>query len=99
MATITRARDIARPNLEIRSTRDRVLLREFLEQDRVFAAYALCDLDEREFAKTRWAVALDRGRPVALALEYGGLAPQPLFVMGDEDGAAQILRGLIKPRV
>lgn len=99
MATVARTHDLGRSDLEVRPTRDRVLLREFLEQDRLFAAYALCDLDEREFAKTRWGVAFDHGRPIALALEYGGLAPQPLFVMGDGQGIAQILRSVIRPRL
>jgi ribosomal protein S18 acetylase RimI-like enzyme len=99
MAAVTRVRDIVRPGLEVRATRDRMLLREFLEQDRLFAAYALCDLDEREFPRTRWGVALDHGRPVALALEYGGLAPQPLFVMGEPDGITAILRSVIRPRL
>lgn len=99
MATVMRTRELGRSGLEVRSTRDRVLLREFLEADRLYAAYALCDLDEREFSKTRWGVAFDRGRPIALALEYGGLAPQPLFVMGDPEGIAQILRTVIRPRL
>jgi len=51
MAAVTRTRTIRESGLEVRSTRDRVLLREFLERDRLFAAYALCDLDEREFAR------------------------------------------------
>ena len=33
------------------------LLRTFLEQDRLRAAYAICDLDEKEFHKTKWGVA------------------------------------------
>lgn len=37
------------------STTDRALLRSFLEQDRLLAAYAICDLEDREFARTRWA--------------------------------------------
>ena len=32
-------------------------------------------------------------------LEYGGLTPQPLFVMGDSAGIAQILRDVIRPRL
>ncbi len=67
-------------------TRDRELLREFLDQDRLFAAYAICDLDDREFGRTRWGVAFDDGRPVAVVMEYRGLSPQPLFVMGDPAG-------------
>ena len=87
-----------RGSLVARSTADRVLLREFLERDRLFAAYAICDLGEREFPRTRWGIATIGERPVAVALEYGGLTPQPLFVMGDPDGIAAILRDIVRPR-
>jgi len=85
--------------LEVRETSDRALLRAFLERDRLFAAYAICDLDEREFGKTRWGIALVDGDPIAVALEYSGPTPQPLFVMGRPDGIAAILRAVIRPRV
>ena len=49
--------------LDVRATRDRHLLADFLGSDRLFSAYAMCDLDEREFPRTRWGVALDHGRP------------------------------------
>jgi RimJ/RimL family protein N-acetyltransferase len=88
----------AEGRLSVRSTTDRALLRAFLEQDRLFAAYALCDLDEREFRRTRWGVALDGETPVAVALEYAGLTPQSMFVMGSNDGIGAILREVIKPR-
>ncbi len=74
------------------------MLRAFLETDRLYSAYALCDLDDREFARTRWGVALSRGRPVAVVMHYAGYAPQPVFVMGDNDGIADILATVIKPR-
>jgi ribosomal protein S18 acetylase RimI-like enzyme len=97
MATVARAGERARI-LEAATTRDRALLRAFLEEDRLFGAYAICDLDEREFARTRWGVAFESGEPVAVGLQYTGLAPQPLFVMGDADGVAALLRDVIKPR-
>ena len=99
MASVARTRILRAPGLEVRSTRDRVLLREFLEQDRLFSAYALCDLDEREFARTRWGVALDHGRAAGVALEYTGPAPQPLFVMGEAPAIVALLRELIRPRI
>ena len=83
--------------LLVRPSTDRDLLRRFLEQDRLFAAYALCDLDEREFPRTRWGVASRGDRPVAVALEYTGLAPQPLFVRGEADGIAALLREVVRP--
>jgi len=84
--------------LATRSLRDRAELRLFLEGDRLLAAYAICDLEDREFGKTRWAGAFDGERLVAIALEYSGLTPQPLFVMGDADGIEAVLRDEIRPR-
>ena len=88
----------AREMVQVRSTVDRVLLREFLEQDRLFAAYAICDLAEREFPRTRWGVARSGEEVVAVAMEYSGLTPQPMFVMGRPEGIAAILREVVRPR-
>jgi ribosomal protein S18 acetylase RimI-like enzyme len=81
-----------------RLTNDRALLHAFLAQDRLYAAYAICDLEEREFARTRWGVAYDRDDVVAVGLEYLGPTPQPLFVMGTTEGIAAVLRDVIRPR-
>ena len=48
-----------RDALVARTTTNRALLRAFLERDRLFAAYAICDLDAREFSRTRWGAAFD----------------------------------------
>jgi len=80
-------------------TRDRTLLRAYLERDRLFAAYAICDLEEREFARTRWALARQGEEIVALGLEYEGTSPQPLLVMGSDGGIAAILRDVLRPRL
>jgi ribosomal protein S18 acetylase RimI-like enzyme len=82
-----------------RSTTDKAVLRAYLERDRRYAAYAICDLEEREFARTRWGMAWEGDAPIALVLEYNGPTPQPLFAMGREEGIAVILRDLIRPRV
>jgi RimJ/RimL family protein N-acetyltransferase len=84
--------------VEARTTTDRGLLREFLEQDRLFAAYAICDLEDREFARTRWGVAYEGGEVVAIGMEYSGLTPQPLFVLGRTDGIEAVLRDVLRPR-
>jgi ribosomal protein S18 acetylase RimI-like enzyme len=81
-----------------RQTTDRALLRAFLAQDRLYAAYALCDLEEREFNRTRWGAAYDGDDLVAVGLEYTGPTPQPLFVMGTTDGITAVLRDVIRPR-
>jgi ribosomal protein S18 acetylase RimI-like enzyme len=96
MATMALGR---RDAIVARATTDRALIRSFLEQDRLYAAYAICDLEEREFARTRWGFAWDDEAPVSLVLEYSGPTPQPLFVMGRLDGIEVVLRELIRPRI
>lgn len=95
-ATITGHRD--REAIVARPITDRGLLRAFLERDRLFGAYALCDLEDREFARTRWGAAWVGEELMAVVLEYAGLSPQPLFVMGDGAGIERVLRDLIRPR-
>src|SRR5688572_31737593 len=100
MATTAQRRAGVRERaIEVAPTRDKTLLRDFLERDRLRAAYAVADLEEREFVKTRWGVALSGGEPIAVVLEYTGLTPQPLFVMGDAEGIVAILKDTVRPRV
>jgi ribosomal protein S18 acetylase RimI-like enzyme len=98
MATVAIPGRRVRGALTIETVKDRVLLRDFLEGNRLFAAYALCDLEDREFSRTRWGAAFDGEQMVAIVLEYSGMTPQPMFVMGREDGIEAILRDVIRPR-
>ncbi|MGD0248390.1 MAG: GNAT family N-acetyltransferase [Candidatus Limnocylindrales bacterium] len=82
----------------VHETADRAMLRQFLESDRLYSAYALCDLDDREFLRTRWGVALVDGQPVAVVLQYAGYSPQPIFVMGEPAGVEAVLSDVIRPR-
>lgn len=95
MATVALGR---RGSVVAKATTDRDLLRSFLERDRLYAAYAICDLEDREFSRTRWGVAQQGEDVVAVALEYSGMTPQPVFLMGDPDGLEAILRDVIRPR-
>lgn len=88
-----------RATIVVQETADRSMLREYLETDRLYSAYALCDLDDREFLRTRWGAALVAGNPVAVALQYAGYSPQPVFVMGENAGVDAILAHVIKPRI
>lgn len=99
MVTLARTRARGEDGRVARVVTDRSVLRAFLDQDRLLAAYAICDLEDREFSRTRWGMAFDGQRPVALALEYAGPAPQPVFVMGEVEGVASLLRDVVRPRV
>jgi ribosomal protein S18 acetylase RimI-like enzyme len=96
MATV--ASDAASDQLITRPTRDRDVLLRFLSRDRLYAAYAIADMDDREFSRTRWGLAIDEGTIVAVCMEYSGLSPQPLFVMGDPAGVRAILATVIRTR-
>ena len=82
-----------------RAVSDRAEIAAFLRRDRLYAAYALGDLDGPNRSRVAWAMAHDdAGRPTALAMHHEGLVPQPLFLMGAPDGCRAILEGVLKPR-
>ncbi len=95
MATVAITR---RPAIAARLSTDRAALHAFLAQDRLYAAYAICDLEDREFSRTRWGAAYDGDEMIAVGLEYTGPTPQPLFVMGRTEGIGAVLRDVIRPR-
>ena len=97
MATV--ALDRASTRLLAEQTTDRALIQSFLERDRLFAAYALADLEDRDTGRARWGIARAGDEVVALVLEYGGPAPQPLFIAGRDDGIEAILRDVIRPAI
>src|SRR3990170_1853691 len=91
VATSTRSR--------ARAVTDRAELATFLRADRLYAAYALGDLDGPNRNRVAWAMAYDEaGRATALAMHHEGLVPQPLFLMGAPDGCRSILEHVLKPR-
>jgi len=97
MATV--ALDRATTRVLAEQTTDRALIQSFLERDRLFAAYALADLEDRDANRARWGIARAGDEVISLVLEYGGPAPQPLFIAGRDDGIEAILRDVIRPPV
>ena len=89
----------ASTRVRARAVGDRDEIAAFLRRDRIYAAYALGDLDGPNRSRVAWAMAHDDGgSPTALAMHHEGLVPQPLFLMGAPDGCRAILDSVIKPR-
>ncbi len=89
----------ASSRLRARAVSDRGEIAAFLRRDRIYAAYALGDLDGPNRSRVAWALAHDdAGQATALAMHHEGLVPQPLFLMGAPDGCRAILEGVLKPR-
>jgi RimJ/RimL family protein N-acetyltransferase len=85
--------------LRARAVSDRNEIAAFLRGDRLYAAYALGDLDGPNRGRVAWGMAHDdAGRPTALVMHHEGLVPQPLFLMGAPDGCRAVLDSVLKPR-
>jgi len=82
----------------IRKLTDRSEILAFLERDRLYATYAIADLEAELFQHTRWYVAEVDGEPHSLALLFTALEPDTLFLMGDPAGLTIILGSALRPR-
>ena len=69
----------------------------YLETDRLYAAYAIGDLEAGLFAQCTWVGTEKDGQLGALALCFRGLEPPALFLMGMADGLRAILGGALRP--
>jgi len=83
---------------QVKTLTDKKQILAFLQQDRIYAAYAIGDLEPSLFAQCQWFGAEDAGKLRALALFFTGLNPPALFTMGDTDGVAAILASALQPR-
>lgn len=78
-------------------TRDRDAILRLLQPDRVFAAYAIGDLEPSLFDQCQWVVAEHESGSAALALLFKGFEPPALLTFGDPQGIALILSAAIRP--
>jgi ribosomal protein S18 acetylase RimI-like enzyme len=86
--------------MHTRKLTDKNEILRFLETDRLYAAYAIGDLEPALFAQSEWVGAERDGQVHTIALLFEGLDPPALFLMGDPAGLASILRlGLRRRRV
>ncbi len=69
----------------------------YLETDRLYAAYAIGDLEPGLFEDCTWAGAWQAGVQQALVLHYRGLTPAALFMAGTTGGLRAILEQELRP--
>ena len=68
----------------------------FLSEDRLYAAYAICDLEPIPFRQCEWHASSRNGRLTALGLCFRGLPPDRVFLMGPTEDLVPILGGALK---
>jgi ribosomal protein S18 acetylase RimI-like enzyme len=83
--------------VEVRRLEDKEEIFGILQQDRLYAAYAIGDLESGLFEKCQWAAAYEDGKAKALCLLFKGLAPNAVFCMGESAGLAVILGSVLRP--
>ena len=83
---------------QTRAVVDREEVAAFLRTDRLYAAYALGDLEVSSRKRAAWGMAYLDGVPRGLAMQHLGLPPQPLFLMGDVDACRAVLASEVRPR-
>jgi ribosomal protein S18 acetylase RimI-like enzyme len=76
---------------------DRAEILTYLETDRLYASYAIGDLEAGMFEQSSWAGAERAGQLSALILLFRGLLPPALFLMGDAAGLRAILENVQYP--
>ena len=82
---------------QVEEIRNKERILAFLDRDRIYAAYAIGDLEPALYAHCRWFVASREGEPRTLALYFAGLAPHAMVTMGEPEGLAAILSGQFRP--
>lgn len=80
-----------------RELTDKSEILAYLETDRLYAAYAIGDLEPRLFEQCTWAGAEKDGQWRALALYFRGLRLPAFVLMGDPEGLQAIFQGLLYP--
>jgi ribosomal protein S18 acetylase RimI-like enzyme len=82
---------------QIKHLNDKERILAFLQHDRIYAAYAIGDLEPSLFAHCQWFGVEDDGKTLTMALFFTGLQPPALFIMGNADGVAAILNSALQP--
>ena len=68
---------------------------EFLKEDRLYAAYAIGDLEPALFKHCEWHVSSRNGQRISLCMFFRGLPTDRLFLMGSAQGLEPILGGVL----
>lgn len=80
-----------------RELTDQAQILSYLERDRLYAAYAIGDLEPELFAQSTWVGAEKTGQLSALILHFRGLKLPALFLMGRCKGLRVILENALCP--
>ena len=76
---------------------DKEQILAFLESDRLYAAYAIGDLEPELYSQCTWSGAEQAGQVRALGLLFRGFEPPAFFLMGEPQGLEAVLKQNLHP--
>jgi len=84
--------------ISVKKENDKSRLFSFLEKDRIWAGYAICDLEDELFPLCDWYVATENNNVIALCLHFKGLKIPSQITMGNPLGVEKILGAVDGPK-
>ncbi|MFQ6014453.1 MAG: GNAT family N-acetyltransferase [Anaerolineae bacterium] len=84
--------------MHVRRVADKQEILDFLQQDRIYAAYAIGDLEPSLFEHCQWYVTEQGAEKTALCLFFKRLNPHALFTMGRSADLVLILGSALRPK-
>ena len=73
-------------------------IHSFLKTDRIWAGYAICDLEEDLFPVCDWYTAYKDNEVISLCMYFKGIQPPAQITMGELIGLEKILKAVNLPR-
>jgi len=90
-ATLSRSKEDSRAEFTVRRVGDRRALREILASDRLYAAYAIAQLDPLRFRQSEWIEAVGPGNARGIVVHSNSGLGRALFADGDPRAVEVIL--------
>lgn len=85
--------------ISVHKETDKSRLFSFLEKDRVWAGYAICDLEDELFPFCDWYIAIENNNVIALCLHFKGLKLPTQITVGNPLGVKKILEAVDAPKI
>lgn len=84
--------------ISVRKEDDKEKILAFLKKDRVWAGYAICDLEPELFSQCEWHAAYSNQRIVSLCLYFKGFEKPTQITFGSDLGIGKILEEISAPK-
>jgi ribosomal protein S18 acetylase RimI-like enzyme len=84
--------------ISVRREEDKQRILAFLEKDRVWSGYAICDLEHALFSLCEWHTAYSNGKIISLCLYFKGFETPTQITFGNDLGMSKILENIDTPK-